>query len=231
MGLRGPRPLDVKHLEGEAVQWACFFYTLRDGQPGHMQRVEWSPQQTIGAFIAKGLLGGNPSQGMRKQRASLGKPVGPAIFIPVSEAARMLPEKMKTKGWFISRPVMPKREIWQQLKTARTVDQVRKAARGIGNLRVAFTSSLEKWAQNPDRALCHYAKGVLTAKRLPHYPKTDRPTSDDKRVLFLAKVMAGLTMEIAPITAVKRLSHWQWPKDWAEKPLKEYVERSIGEKP
>ena len=224
----GPRPVDVKRLEGEAVQWACFFYTLRDGQPGYLQRVEWPRFETVGSLIAKGLLGGNPSKEMRKLRSRVGKPMGPAILIPVSEAAKALPKEMKAKGWFIARPVMPKPEIWERLTKSRTASQVEKAAREIGDFRMLFSSSLEEWAQSPDGALSHYAEEIVAAMRLPHYPKTNRPRSDDKRVQFLAKVMAGSTLGLAPITAVKRLAHWHWPKDWAERPLKEFVERSKG---
>ena len=120
---------------------------------------------------------------------------------------------------------MPKPAIWEQVKRADTVSQIRGAVRGMGELQVHFASSTA-WAQNPAGAFRHYAEGILAAKQLPHYPKTNRPRSDDKRVEFLAKTMAGLTLGIAAITAVKRLSHWHWPKDWAERSLKEFVQQS-----
>jgi hypothetical protein len=209
MGLRGPKPVDVKHLQAEAMQWASFLYIVRDGVPGWIQRVKWSRFQAGSAEWAR-----------------RGEPLEAPILIPVSAASQRLPKKMTAeKGWVIFRPIMPKPNIWKQLKKARTVPQIKGAVRGIGKLRTAFVSSTP-WGQNPAGAFRHYADGILAAKRLPNYPKTNRPRSDDKRVEFLAKTMAGLTLGLAPITAVKRLSHWRWPKDSIERGLKEFVERS-----
>jgi len=246
----GPKPVNAKRLEQEATQWACFFYTLRDGQPGYMQPTEFSPEHTVGTLITKGLLRGNASKETRKSRARVGKPLGPPILIPVSRAAAQLPETMQglpvVKGaairgkkrqtvriWSVMPPVVPKPHVWEQLKNAHTAPDIKKAARGIGNpseefskdLRNAFSSTLEKWAQHPDKAISYYAEEIREAKKLPHYPKTTRKRSDDKRVVFLSKVMAGLTLGLAPISAVKRLSHWTWPSDWAEKPLREFEQR------
>jgi len=212
MGLRGPKPVDVKHLQAEALQWASFLYVVRDGAPGLIEHVKWSRLQLTGS--------GN--------LARSGELVEAPILIPVSAASQKLPKRMTAeKGWVVFRPVMPKPAIWEQLKKARTVPQIKGVARGIGRLQACFVSSTP-WAQNPAGAFRHCAEGILAAKRLPNYPRTNRPRSDDKRVEFLAKTMAGLTLGLAPITALKRLSHWRWPKDAAERSLKEYVERSKG---
>jgi hypothetical protein len=226
MGLRGPKPVNVKSLEAEATQWACFFYTLRDGQPGTMQRVEWGPEQSTGAEKWTPV----PSRRGRlmlpsNTRYRTSKAIGSVIFIPVSEAARMLPPEMVVRDWCIFPPVMPKPKSWEQLKRARTVSQVKLAATGIGELQATFTSSTS-WALNPAGALCRYAEEILAAKRIAHYPRTGRQRSEDKRVVFLAKVMAGLTLGLAPITAVKRLSKWHWPRDWVEKSQQELSEGS-----
>jgi len=74
-----------------------------------------------------------------------------------------------------------------------------------------------------------HADTLLIGKKLPSYAKTNRPSSDDKRIEFLSKVLAGARLGLAPITAAKRLSHWHWPRNWAEKPLKEYIEWSKDE--
>jgi hypothetical protein len=228
MGLRGPKPVDVQQLEGEAVQWACFFYTLRDGQSGWMQHVKWAQWQKTGKAKWTPVPAGRGRvmlpPGVR-YRSSF--PLGPVIPIPVTDAARELPRKARMGKWVVFRPVYPKPEVWEALKEARTSRQVKEAARRIGELRSAFVSST-RWAQKPDDALYCFAKGFLDAKDLPNYPKTDRPKSDDKRVQFLAKVMAGLTLGLAPITAAKRLSHWHWSKDWAERPRREFVEAQEG---
>jgi hypothetical protein len=260
MGRRGPKPVDAKRLEAEAAQWARFFYTLRDGQPGYAEHTEPGKPGNIIEFlltatgeVQKQLVktGGaresldslqvakeklhkvsdwvaSRSGGDEMDRAKqLSEPV---MLIPVSEAARTLPPKMQFLGWTFYSPVMPKPGVWKQLKKAHTSRQVKRAAQEIGDLQNIFTSS-SAWSRDPAGALSHYAKGIHVAKKLPHYPRTDRPRSDDKRLQFLAKVMAGLTLGLAPITAVKRLSGWKWPKDWAERSLKEFVEwkRTTGE--
>jgi hypothetical protein len=218
MGLRGPKPVDVKQLEGEAIQWASFFYLLRDGVPGLIQRVKWRRVRLPNAAAAM------PAGRWARRGDLLEAP----ILIPVSKASQKLPERMTTeKGWIIYRPVMPKPAVWEQLKRARTVAQIKNVGRGMGGLHSLFVSSTD-WAQNPAGAFRHYAEEILAAKRLPNYPKTNRPRSDDKRVEFMAKTMAGLTLGLAAITALKRLSHWRWPKDSSERSLKEFIERSKG---
>jgi len=144
----------------------------------------------------------------------------------------MLPPRMKTKDWVIFRPVMPAPEIWKLLKQARSVEDIRKASRGIQKwMTKQFGPGVGRWLPGSPpveftNALNLYAEKLLSGKRLPSYAKTDRPSSDDKRVEFLSKVLAGARFGLAPITATKRLSHWHWPRDWAEKSLGEYVDWS-----
>jgi hypothetical protein len=224
MGQPGPKPVDVKELERRAAEWACFFYTLRDGQPGHMDHVKVGRTQSVRSAIKQGLISGNPSGELQKTRIAFNQILEPLVYIPVSEAARVLPggfAKIKDQDWIIFPPIFPKPQVWIKLKKARTASQIKSAASKIGELNSVFTypekPGHEYWGLNPAGVLCRYAQGILIAKQLPHYPKTDRPSSDDKRVEFLAKVMAGLMLGLAPITAVKRLASWHWPKDWAEK--------------
>ncbi|HMK29502.1 MAG TPA: hypothetical protein VK473_07450 [Terriglobales bacterium] len=218
--------MDKKRLETEAMCWACFFYTLRDGQPGSMQRVKWetASHEQLQRMNWYRFVNAHP-EWKNRSKPRVARPVGPPIFIPVQGAAAALPEKMKVKEWAVFRPIAPKPEIWDQLTEAHTVEQIQKAARAIGQFRQHFASTMEEWAQHPDKAISHYVKGIITAKQLPHYPRTKRGRSDDKRLVFLAKVMAGLTLDLAPITAVKRLSRWSLPKDWADKAIRENVEQ------
>ena len=232
MGLRGPKAVEVNRLQNDATAWAAFFYTLRDGQSGYMQRVKWEKIRNTGSakwtrFQAG--IGGIVLPANTSYRTS--KALGPAIHIPVSEAARMLPAKMNAKGWHVSRPVMPEPEIWSLLKQARSKREIRKLSSRIrqwmnkefgvvgrclpGDPPLEFADALEL-----------YGEQLIISKRLPSYARTNRPTSDDKRIVFCSKVLAGARFGLAPITAVKRLSHWNYPKDWAEKPLRELVELS-----
>ena len=231
MGLRGPKPVDLNLLEGEAVQWACFFYTLRDGQPGHMQKVIWDPVQRTGSEPWTPVPSGRGTVMLppnTEYRTS--KPVGPLVLIRIPKGAERLPQQMTAEDWDISRPIIPKPEVWEKLTRAHTVSKIEQAVTGIGELKDAYVSSTP-WALNPGGAISHFAKEILVAKRLAHYPKTRREKSDDKRVVFLAKVMAGLVHGLAPITAVKRLSHWDLPRDWAEKNLAQLTQASYDHGP
>jgi len=236
MGLRGPKPVEAKRLESEATAWASLFYTLRDGQSGHMQRVKWGPWRNTGSAkwtavqSGRGLVALPPHTRYRSC-----KPLGRAILLPVSQAAEQLPPEMRAKEWLIFRPVMPEPEVWALLKRAGTASEIRVASRGIRDwMTKQFGANVLRWLPGDPPleftdALDLYAEALLIGKRLPSYAKTDRPKSDDKRVVFLSKVLAGARYDLAPITAVKRLSHWNFPKDWAEKTLREFVEWSRKE--
>jgi len=236
MGSRGPKPVDVNRLQADATAWASLFYTLRDGQSGHMQRGKWGPWRNTGSAKQTTLQSGRGSVVLpANTRYRAWESLGPQILIPVSEAARGLPAKIKTKEWLISRPVMPASEIWDLLKRARSVAEIRNASRRIRKwMTRQFGPGLGRWLPGAPAvefadALDLYADQVLSGKRLPSYAKTDRPSSDDRRVVFLSKVLAGAKLGLAPITAVKRLSHWDLPRDWAEKPLREFIDWSQKE--
>jgi hypothetical protein len=230
MGLRGPKAADIKQLQADAMAWATFLYTLRDGQSGYMQRLKWGPVQNTGSAQWTRLVAGRGGVVLppnTQYRSS--QPLGPPIPVPVSKAAQMLPPEMRTKDWFICRPLMPAPEIWELLKRARTVEQVRSTTRRISQWMDKEFGPVGRWL--PDSppteftsVLELHAEEFLIGKRLPSYAKTDRPRSDDKRVVLLSKILAGSRFGLTPVTAAKRLSHWHWPSDWAEKAQKEYLD-------
>jgi hypothetical protein len=236
MGLRGPKPVDNNLLKADACAWACLFYNLRDGQAGSVQKMKWGPVQNTGSARWTRILAGRgaimlpPNTLYRASEA-----LSPLILIPVSKAAQELPAEMKSKGWLISRPVMPAPRIWTLLKRARTTEEISRASREMRRwMTKEYGEGVGRWlpgSQPTEFAdvLELHADKILIAKRLPTYAKTDRKRSDDKRVVFLSKILAGARFGLAPITAAKRLSHWHWPRDWDEKSMKEYVEWSKTE--
>jgi hypothetical protein len=235
MGLRGPKAVDTTLLKTDACEWACLLYNLRDGQAGFMQKVKWGPVQNTGSTQWTRIVagrGGIMLPANTEYRAS--EALTPPIPIPVSKAAQILPARMKTKDWLISRPVMPEPEIWELLKRARSVKEIQKVSRRIRKWMDKELGSVGRWLPgNPPSEFSDvlelHAEKVLIGKRLPSYAKTDRKRSDDKRLVILSKILAGARLGLAPITAAKRLSHWHWPRDWAEKPAKEYREWSKAE--
>ncbi len=235
MGLRGPKPVDVRGLRTEAVQWAVFLYTLRDGQPGRIVHVKWNPQLKV----SSGALSITKDDGVVQLGKIKGKIVArtsqvlKTIPIPVADAARELPPEMRTKDWVIFRPVSPAPEIWELLKRARSIREIREASRRIRKWLSQCRPDGHWWLPGepidiPD-ALDLYADKILSGKRLPNYAKTNRPRSDDKRIEFFSKILAGARVGIAPITAAKRLSRWHWPKDWYSREAEELRRISEGE--
>src|SRR5215472_3224793 len=90
----------------------------------------------------------------------------------------------------------PETELWEKLLAARTAEQVR-----------AVCDKSEFWL-NPKRGgtefhriLSGYAKEFLAAKKDPRWPRSDRPTNQGKRIRFLARSLAGITMGISIRTA------------------------------
>ena len=86
--------------------------------------------------------------------------------------------------------------LWLRLLQATTLEEVR-----------AVCNASEFWL-NPKRggtlfhhALSHRAEEFLAAKRDPRWPKTNRPTSQGRRIRFLARSMAGISMGISIRTA------------------------------
>jgi len=236
MGLRGPKPAELGLLKADACAWACLFYSLRDGQSGSVQKLKWGPIRSTGSAQWTRIVAGRggimlPPNTLYRESEVL----GPPIPIQVSKWARELPAEMKSKDWFISRPIMPAPEVWELLKRARTEDEIRKASREMRRwMTTEYGPGVGRWLPGSPQvefadALELYSKQLLLGKRLPSYAKTNRPKSDDKRVVFLSRVLAGARFGLAPITAAKRLSRWHWPNDWAEKSRKEFQEWSKSE--
>ncbi len=118
---------------------------------------------------------------------------------------------LQEKGYEIGRPIYPSPEIWEQLKRTRSSREAKQAiARFVEWRRRELPSPgddnvLQEIQANP--------RQLLQAKQLPNYPR-DAGTNDDKRVLFFAKIFAGLQMQLAPLTATKKLSHWRCDNYW-----------------
>jgi len=99
-----------------------------------------------------------------------------------------------------TRSVPDEKHIWNALKLAATPEEVR----------TAYTMS--KYWFNPKwhgrayvNQVYEHADLVVKAKNDPRYPRSDRPSSDDKRLEFFPAVMAGITEERSPLTAVDLL--------------------------
>lgn len=183
------------------MQWAIFFYVLRDGQPGLVLEV-------------------------RHRRGIVGAEIISLTNRRTEEFINMV-EKKATGKWKIVRPIFPNPEAWEQLKKASTVPELRRAAGRIRRWARAMPGVDWKEAGigqpleffHFSRVIRRHAIELLRAKQMRNYPR-ERPTNDDKRIVFFAKVMAGLSLGIAPATATKRLGHCRWAKAQMEKMFK-----------
>jgi hypothetical protein len=86
--------------------------------------------------------------------------------------------------------------LWQRLLDATTAEQIR-----------SVCDESPCWL-NPKRGsilfydvLCRNAESFLAAKQDPRWSKSDRPTNQGRRIRFLARSMAGITMGISIRTA------------------------------
>jgi hypothetical protein len=94
----------------------------------------------------------------------------------------------------------PEPEVWAALLRAKTAEGVRRACGASKrwlNPRWQGRIFVEELAKNAEK--------FARAKKDPFYPRSKRRTSDKKRAIFFARAMAGIVLEISPITAVDRL--------------------------
>jgi hypothetical protein len=115
-------------------------------------------------------------------------PVCSLWYIPaqraLEEAAALA---MKNDDRHLELPVLPQPTIWREFKGASTVWDIWQVARGIK--KACHRYALD-W-----RVIDWHAHDLLKAKQLPNYPQSERPGSDNKRIWFFAKVLAGLDVK------------------------------------
>lgn len=202
MGKRGPKAVNFVQLAHDADSLAISLYEERDGRPGllvHMNGGVWKTTlfaelradeirypEKVSQRIAAG--------GMRYRPIRTKVSV---LIVPRTKEAQkdVLNFVRGSRQWKFVPPVSPRPEMWRRLRSACSAAEVRDIAR---SLRHPLLRSI----------LSSHPEDFLRAKRLPQFPKSNRPSSDAKRIEFVAKVLSGLNLGIAPATATKRLAHY-----------------------
>ena len=87
-------------------------------------------------------------------------------------------------------------QVWRQIKTARSTSQIRAAFD-----RSPIWLNAKKHGRVYVGQLREHAKEFLKAKSY-RYPRSDRPSSEQKRVLHFARAMAGIMEGIEPARAI-----------------------------
>lgn len=190
--------MSSERLEFQALQFANFLYTLRDG---HGEIIKSSGPG--GSIEISGIPGSSKETRQFIQRL----------------------EKLYGTPYEVVPRIPPNSAAWDQLKRAHTEREIRRVA-----------ESIRRWAQQVERSdwqtefplvIRDHAKDLLRAKKSWNYPRKGRPKSDDKRVLFFAKVLAGFMFGLSPGYATKRLAYWEWSKEWIQGPFVA-MEKSFG---
>jgi hypothetical protein len=88
------------------------------------------------------------------------------------------------------------RDVWTKLFRAKTSTQVRAAYRS-SRFWLNSSKNMRGWVEELDK----HPKEFLKAKTY-RYPKSKRPSSEEKRVLHFARAMSGIMTEIGPVRAI-----------------------------
>jgi hypothetical protein len=186
----GPKAAVDKPLLVWEAEWFWVFHLLVFGISAHTGTHEyWEPRR--------------PPMPVGKH----GEPVPESLY---RARVRDHREKMRTgAGWVLKkepydikgRPGEP--DIWKRLKSARTVAQVRNACRA-SRLWLNPRETQRPWVMDLQAHAAEFLDGK--ARR---YPKSDRPSSERKRIVHFARVMAGITVGISPARAIDLFRNMQ----------------------
>ena len=204
MGLRGSKPrVDRTILWGNASRWARFLFALRDGEPGAIFNLEWGPREPV-VYLGK------------KGRRRLLRAISPAVVLKAGDDWSKLIGGDETH---LMEPVAARSDLWEGLCSSDSERDI-----------IRIAAEIRRWVKDqrprlvgadlfPD-LLILYRKQIIQARRLRNYPRTDRSGSDDKRVEFFAKILAGLQVGLTAITAFQFQYRDHFPK---EEPSREEV--------
>jgi hypothetical protein len=185
-------------LSGAAGRWAYFLFTMRDGMNGALFHVQWGPEERV-------------VMGSKKATVRSPRQIKKASILDVHTAWQELVRHLDSDQFHVIAPVESRPEVWKQFKEGRSARAIREAASEMRAWVDKSQAPIYGAANFPDVVAAH-PEELLEARKLPSYPQSDRPSSDDKRVEFFAKVLAGLEFGIAPATAIKRLHRERFPK-------------------
>lgn len=173
-------------------------------------------------FVFKGLRDGAPSVALLRPRITERKLSTHPVLRQELRNERHFNFKMVpayTKG------VPAERELWARLLEAKKPSEVRSICR-----RPRYWLN-PKWGGRPYvQALHDHAAEFLKAKNGSRFPCSSRPSSDEKRLDYLARAMAGISCGVSGRTAVNLLAGIKHTKEcpcWrcSNKRLQEAIEK------
>ena len=236
MSMPGRRPIligqqGVNSLKRHAIFWTYLLYALRDGADGYVQELRWGPMEEFHGEPAFGQSLAIAKREGQEVVVKYGSPLG-ALPLARSMSQQQLKKWQRTQdGWHYVPPILASPQIWERLKDARTVPQIGSVARDLKRWadRTPKSYYVMDGQRHEDarvpilpihlRVFHAHAKKILAAKKLWTYPRTNRPKSDNKRIDFFGKSLAGLMFGLAPATAQRRLTGWRWPQQAFERSM------------
>jgi hypothetical protein len=219
----GPKPANLQELKHLAAMFTRLFLYLRDGREGQIFRTE---------RIAKTRLQDGRVIPLKQYRAQGGLDDGDIVdsggeivaqIVPAKARERRSPEKQaqfeakarktlsqitsdpefEARRIWIAQPIFARPDLWEQLKGSSSVEEMNRVTADIARWMRSFVHS--RWR----RELQNHTADLFHAKEtLWTYPRSDRPSSDNKRAEFFGKALAGLISGISPATATRRLLRW-----------------------
>jgi hypothetical protein len=228
-------------LKLNAVQWFYILKGLRDGHADLLQAMAWGPwtgrgETQIRAGIAETILivritsdqqGHETAVRVLERIKMIARRTGdqsPYIEHPLCQKIQQdmpLPKKWhfglspNQQGLLFFPALSPQPQLWEQLKRSRSVKQMRRATVEIYNWLLTAVPGVQNMPEFRI-ALCGRAEDLFRARKLWNYPSAGRlrPTSDNKRIEFFAKALAGLMLKVSPATATRKLANWKFPRLW-----------------
>src|SRR5690348_5717136 len=187
----GPKAVPLSQLILWESLWYGVFLGLRGREPNALEK---SVRKETAILLKQEL------EDLKKSLGESRADRDPAKHRQDERQVLRLAGQMKLEASFVTDRELAEPEVWKVLVNAKTANQVRKAC-----------SQSERWL-DPSwrgrpyvRLLQESANGFVRAKRDRFYARSLRPSSDKSRVVFFARVMAGIACGIAPSTAVDRL--------------------------
>lgn len=178
MGKRGPQATPIADLIFWEGLWYWVFRHLRGVMPSY--------ERLASAKIIKAQL--------RAELEELRK------FAPKDLGEKYWVEQERKELERDLRPRIPDSEppIWHSLVTAEKAADIRKACQESKRW------LNPKWQGRPYvRELYDHAEQFVRAKRSPYYPR--RNSGDEKRIIFFARAMAGISLGLSPNTSIHKL--------------------------
>lgn len=234
----GPKPVvEQEALQTEAANWARALFILCYGRVALATAVKWGAETRLDGNTVRlspeirKQIAGTPwenAQMLSTVRKSQTGEIFAAKTFEFEEFEKMQnelpPGQSQSLVWHL--PTQAAQDVWINLKQSNSRRQMVDALDSFERW-LKDTPSINLWCGRPfPRNLSRYSDGLLDAKSLHNYPKAEkRPTSDDKRVLFFAKVLAGLRFGLTASYSTKKLSGWTFSKDTAVNPYKKFVQQ------